>query len=64
MKSKYLVITFQSSGALIVTNKGNNKYEYSLIFDPEKMEGEDMDNGKGKIIGKMSFFTATLAATS
>jgi hypothetical protein len=60
LKSTYIVVTFRSSGALVVINKGGGKYEYSLIFDPEKMEGEDQ--GKGMIIGCMSVFTATLAA--
>lgn len=59
LKSTCIVVTFQSSGALVVSNKGDGKYEYSLIFDPEKMEGEDQ--GKGMIIGCMSVFTATLA---
>jgi hypothetical protein len=59
LKSTYIVVTFRSSGALVVINKGGGKYEYSLIFDPEKMEGEDQ--GKGMIIGSMSVFTATLA---
>ena len=36
LKSTYIVVTFQSSGALVVINKGDGKYEYSLIFDPEK----------------------------
>lgn len=59
LKSTIIIVTFGSSGALVVINKGNGKFEYSLIFDPEKMEGEDQ--GKGLIIGCMSVFTATLA---
>jgi hypothetical protein len=61
-KSTYLVITFQSSGALFVANDGNNNIEYSLVFDPEKMEGEDEVKGQGRIIGRMSFFTAALVS--
>ena len=62
LKSTYIVVTFQSSGALVVINKGDGKYEYSLIFDPKKMEGEDQ--GNGMIIGCMSVFTATLVGNS
>jgi len=62
MKSKYLVVTFQSSGALFVVNQGDNNYEYTLVFDPEMMEGEDEAKDQGKIIGRMSFFTAAFAS--
>jgi len=62
MKSKFLVITFQSSGALFVVNNGDNNYDYKLIFDPEKMEGEDVENEQGSTIGNMSFFTAAFSS--
>jgi len=62
LKSKYLVITFQSSGALFVVNNGDSNFEYTLVFDPENMEGEDEESNQGNIIGRMSFFTATLAS--
>lgn len=62
LKSKYLIITFQSSGALFVVNNGQGNYEYTLIFDPDCMEGEDEDKDQGKIIGRMSFFTAAFAS--
>jgi len=62
LKSKYLVVTFQSSGALLVINDGQGNFEYTLIFDPEKMEGEDEDESQGKMIGRLSVFTAAFAA--
>ena len=46
LKSKYLVVTFKSSGALLVINNGQGNFEYTLIFDPEKMEGEDEDDSQ------------------
>lgn len=62
MRSKYLVITFQSSGALFIVNNGSDNFEYTLIFDPENMEGEDEDTKQGRIIGRISFFTAAFAS--
>ena len=61
LKCKYLVITFQSSGALFIVNNGG-KNEYTLVFDSEKMEGEDEFDDHGKIIGKMSVFTAAFVS--
>jgi hypothetical protein len=61
-KSTYLVVTFQSSGALFIVNKNDNLSEYRLIFDPGSMEGDDEEKNRGRIVGKMSFFTAALAS--
>jgi hypothetical protein len=67
LKSKYLVITLQSAGALLIVNNGNGKFDYKLIFDPENLEKEWEEKqiqkeGQWSVIGKMSCFTATLAA--
>ena len=62
-KSKYLVITFGSSGAVIIVKKPNGSFEYKLIFDPKRLESEWEESKKGTIIGIMSCFTAALAAS-
>jgi hypothetical protein len=61
-KSKYLVVTFQSSGAVFIINNGNGSYEYRLVFDPRYLEDEWEEKRKGSVIGRMSCFTAVLAA--
>jgi len=62
-KSSYLVVTFQSSGALFVVNQGNGLSEYKLIFDPCSIEGDDDGKNDGWIIGRMSLFTAAFASS-
>lgn len=39
-KSKYLVITFGSSGAVTIVKKADGSFEYKLIFDPRRLESE------------------------
>ncbi len=62
-KSKYLVITFGSSGAVTIVKKADGSFEYKLVFDPRHLESEWEESKKGTIIGIMSCFTAALAAS-
>lgn len=57
-KSDFLIVTFKSAGALIVVKKSNQRFEYTLVFDPENMEEEVENVTQGTVIGRMSFFTA------
>jgi hypothetical protein len=60
-KSKYVIVTFGASGAILILNKGAGAYEYKLIFDPVHLEDEWEKSHKGTVIGRMSCFTAALA---
>jgi len=62
LNSKYLIITFQTEGAVFVINHGKGNFEYNLIFDPFHLEGEWTNAHEGSVIGQMSCFTAALAA--
>ena len=61
LKSKYLIMTFGSSGAVIVINNGDEDFEYKLIFDPNNLEDEWEEKQPGAVIGRMSCFTAAVA---
>jgi len=61
-KSKYLVVTIDSSGAVFVINKGDGEFEYKLIFDPLNLENEWEEKCNGSVIGLMSCFTAALTS--
>lgn len=60
-KSKYIVVTFGASGAVLILNKGDGAFEYKLIFDPLHLEDEWENSYEGTVIGRMSCFTAALA---
>lgn len=60
-KSKYVIVTFGASGAILILNKGDGAYEYKLIFDPLHLEDEWEKIHEGTVIGRMSCFTAALA---
>ena len=62
-KSKYLVVTFGSSGAVTIVKKADGSFEYKLIFDSRHLESEWEESKKGTIIGIMSCFTAALAGS-
>jgi hypothetical protein len=61
-KSRYLVVTFGSAGAVLIIKKEDGSIEQRLIFDPRHLETEWEESKKGTIIGMMSCFTAALAA--
>jgi hypothetical protein len=58
LNCKYLIITFDSEGALIITNDNNKKREYKLIFDSDFMEGEWNEQFPGDVPNSMSCFCA------
>ncbi|MBK7215009.1 MAG: hypothetical protein IPH88_17305 [Bacteroidales bacterium] len=60
---RMLVVTFGSSGALVVSNKTTGVREYKLIFDACHLEGEWEAKAEGNMIGKMSCFTAAFAGS-
>lgn len=62
LRTGYLIIPIGASGALFVKNWGEGKHEYKLIFDPDQLEMEEEDSRNGRIIGRMSCFTAAVAA--
>jgi hypothetical protein len=61
-KSRYLVVTFGSSGAVLISKKEDGSFEYKLVFDPRHLESEWEESKKGTVIGMMSCFTAAMAA--
>jgi len=61
-KSKYLVVTFGSSGAIFLVRQNDGSFVYRLVFDSKHLESEWEESKKGTIIGMMSCFTAALAA--
>jgi hypothetical protein len=61
-KSKYLVITFGSSGAVFLVKQEDGSFVYRLVFDSKHLESEWEESKNGTIIGMMSSFTAALAA--
>jgi len=62
LKSKYLVITFQSSGALFVVNNDENNFEYTLIFWRRKDGRRRWGNRPGQDNRPHVFFTAAFAS--
>ncbi len=60
LKCKHLIINIGHEGALWVNRTGNNRFEYSLIFDPEKMETDRYDMIKGAALGYSSCLTASV----
>jgi hypothetical protein len=61
-KSKYLVVTFGSSGAVFLVKQKDGSFVYRLVYDSKHLESEWEESKKGTIIGMMSCFTAALAA--
>jgi hypothetical protein len=61
-KSKYLIITFGSSGAVFRVKQEDGSFVYRLVFDSKHLESEWEESKKGTIIGMMSCFTAAMAA--
>jgi hypothetical protein len=62
LKSKYLIVNFQSEGALYLEMKEGEIWKCRLIFDPKFLEGEwSNDKGfYGSIVGTMTCFTAAI----
>ncbi len=60
LKCKHLIINIGHEGALWVKRTGKNRFEYRLIFDPEKMETDRYDMIKGAAIGYTSCLTASI----
>lgn len=62
LKSRYLIVMIQTSGAVLVINNGDDNYEYRLVFDPIHLENEWEEKLSGNVIGRMSCFTSALLA--
>lgn len=62
LKSKFLVVTLDSSGAVLIVNKGGGIFEYKLLFDPLNLEDEWDEKHIGNVIGRMSLFTAAMTS--
>ncbi|MCK9204826.1 MAG: RyR domain-containing protein [Bacteroidales bacterium] len=63
LKSRILVVTFGSSGAILVCRKSNNQEVSRIFFEPDSLEGETEARYPGTMIGCMSCFTAAFAAS-
>jgi hypothetical protein len=62
LKSRFLIVTFQSDGAVLIERRPNDEYVYQLIFDPENMENEWEAGLQGNIVGKLSCFTSVFTS--
>ena len=59
LKSRHLIVTFGSEGALWV-NRERDKHHYFLVYDPAHLEGEWGDQFQGRAMGYLSCFTAAI----
>ncbi len=62
LKSRFLIVAFQSGGAILIERNSKGNYTYQLIFDPKSMENEAEAKLNGTVVGKLSCFTAMLSA--
>ncbi len=63
LNCRFLVINFNSEGALYLQMKNNKIWECRLIFDPEYLEGEwrKINKLEGSVIGINDVFTSGIA---
>jgi hypothetical protein len=59
LKSRHLIVTFGSEGALWV-NRERDKHHYFLVYDPARLEGEWGNQFQGRAMGYLSCFTAAI----
>jgi hypothetical protein len=57
----YHVVSFGVEGAMLVESDGKRSLDYTLIFDPARLEGDWSREIEGEVFGYMSCLTAAVA---
>jgi len=60
--SRHLIVSFGSEGAVWLRQDDKAKLTATLVFDPDRVEGELRDTIDGAVYGYLSCLTATVAA--